>query len=295
MLKGIQPDTTEKKPIQVSVLAPEQLTMKLITQKEKIIKGSSHTIKYEISGIPKPNKIWWMKDGLERKGEDSASLVFDEFQPTDEGCYICYAKNAAGTSESDPLSLICLEKPTVLLHCEELQIKKGSNHIIKCSVSGKPIPNTLSWKKRIHKDNTTVDLTEAKYAGGTVDSPSLTIKDFDMSDEGTYTCQAINEAGEGCSEELLLLCIEKLTLKLTTQKEKIIKGSSHTIECKISGIPKPNQIWWMKDNVKRKGRDLASLVFKEFQLSDEGCYICYATNAAGTSESGELTLECIGW
>lgn len=82
--------------------------MKLITQKEKIIKGSSHTIKYEISGIPKPNKIWWMKDGLERKGEDSASLVFDEFQPTDEGCYICYAKNAAGTSESDPLSLICL-------------------------------------------------------------------------------------------------------------------------------------------------------------------------------------------
>lgn len=52
-----------------------------------------------------------------------------------------------------------------------------------------------------------VDLISKKYSGGTIDCPSLTIDDFQVADEGIYTCRAINEAGEGYSEELHLECI----------------------------------------------------------------------------------------
>lgn len=87
------------------------------------------------------------------------------------------------------------------------QAIKGSNQIITCTVSGKPQPTTLSWKKRMNGVETTVDLSRKNYSGGTVKHPSLTIKDFDMSNEGIYTCQAKNDAGEGFSNELHLSCI----------------------------------------------------------------------------------------
>ncbi|XP_071141762.1 cell adhesion molecule DSCAML1-like [Mytilus edulis] len=306
MLKGIQPNTTEKELIKVSILAPEKLTLKMTTQKEKIIKGSSHNIKCEISGNPEATKIRWTQNGIERKGEDSASLVFDEFQPTDEGCYICYATNAAGTSESGPLFMLCIEKPIVHILSEQLQMIKGSNHIIKCFISGKPLPSTLSWKKRIHGDETTVDLTGEKYSGGTVDCPELTIKDFDISDEGTYICQAINEAGEGCSEELFLECIDKPVVEIYTAKPQVTKGSIQILTCKVFGKSQPSTLSWKKrlnevettvdlTGTKYSGGtvECPSLTIIDFDISDEGTYKCQAINEAGEGCSNELHIVCI--
>lgn len=84
---------------------------------------------------------------------------------------------------------------------------RTSDHTLACSVSGKPPPQKMSWIKRLNGVDTAINQTGKKYSGGTIDCPSLTIKDFDMPDEGAYICQAINDAGEGFSEALYLSCI----------------------------------------------------------------------------------------
>lgn len=91
---------------------------------------------------------------------------------------------------------------------------------------------------------------------------------------------------------------EKVSLELKTDKERILKGSRHIIECEIIGNPRATHIWWTHNDNEMKMEQSAgvktSLVFHDFQLTDEGHYICYATNAAGTSSSDRLSLTCIG-
>lgn len=90
----------------------EKLKLQLIKKEAKVLKGSRHTIVCEISGKPRATKIWWTKNDVEQIDGDSdglkATLVFEEFLLTDEGCYKCHATNPAGTFYSDPMSLICI-------------------------------------------------------------------------------------------------------------------------------------------------------------------------------------------
>lgn len=62
------------------------------------------------------------------------------------------------------------------------------------------------------KGDIKIDLTidQYKYSGGTDESPSLIIKSFGISDEGMYVCKAVNEAGEGTSNQSYLTFIGKL-------------------------------------------------------------------------------------
>lgn len=45
----------------------------------------------------------------------------------------------------------------------------------------------------------------SKYSGGTVGTPSLSVKNVQLTDVGNYRCQAQNTAGIGQSEHMIYL------------------------------------------------------------------------------------------
>lgn len=69
---------------------------------------------------------------------------------------------------------------------------------MKCFVSGIPKPR-ISWKRDISGEETIIDLSLDKYVEEYGDYPSLTIIDFNVTDEGRYFCTATNKVGEAIS------------------------------------------------------------------------------------------------
>lgn len=78
-----------------------------------------------------------------------------------------------------------------------------------CEVSSDLPLTKLLWEKNfslIEKNN------ERKFSGGNIQCPSLTIKDAEPTDKGSYVCYATNDIGTTQSSSIDLQCTyEKLT------------------------------------------------------------------------------------
>lgn len=74
---------------------------------------------------------------------------------------------------------------------------------LQCSVSAYPQVSLVTW----HKDGVVLNLTgrtDQKYAGGTPDTPSLTIRSLTKDDAGHYTCEATNRVGATLGDVITL-------------------------------------------------------------------------------------------
>ena len=83
----------------------------------------------------------------------------------------------------------------------------GSNSVtITCFVSGTPSASSVSWTKTQNGVQTTLDITNSngKYQGGTVSTPSLTIRNIVQNDEANYVCSATNLVGTASSQTAFL-------------------------------------------------------------------------------------------
>ena len=86
-----------------------------------------------------------------------------------------------------------VDKPTVSIMTPSPAVE-GQPVTIACSSLGsRPAVTRVTWKKGQQVMRVT---TDTKYTGGTVQTPSLTIKRATRTDAGQYKCQLINEVGQ---------------------------------------------------------------------------------------------------
>ena len=85
-------------------------------------------------------------------------------------------------------------------------------------------------------------------------------------------------------------------------------GRGITIHCTVTGTPTQTNVFWRKvvngvqtnvdinGNGRYSGGTIAapSLTITNTQNTDEGTYVCYATNIVGTSNSQNTFLEVTG-
>ncbi|VDI61628.1 Hypothetical predicted protein [Mytilus galloprovincialis] len=86
----------------------------------------------------------------------------------------------------------------------------GNNRTISCTLSGQPSAQDITWyftPTNESKNEICPRNNSAKYSGGTISDPSLTILNFQTSDSGAYACSATNAAGTGNSNSSVLTCI----------------------------------------------------------------------------------------
>lgn len=93
----------------------------------------------------------------------------------------------------------------------------GHKHRINCIISGKPAATSLYWSKWNNGEEKIIGscTNPVKYKDGTLDTPTLTVTDFMVSDEGKYICKAGNIAGETESNIIQLNCIGQFRTLLT--------------------------------------------------------------------------------
>ena len=73
-------------------------------------------------------------------------------------------------------------------------VVEGQSVTITCHSQGaRPAVNNVTWAKGQEVIRVT---TDTKYTGGTVQAPSLTIKQTTKTDAGEYTCQLNNDVGQ---------------------------------------------------------------------------------------------------
>ncbi|CAC5423554.1 Fibrinogen-like protein A,Ryncolin-4,Angiopoietin-related protein 1,Ficolin-3,Ficolin-1-B,Techylectin-5A,Ficolin-2,Ryncolin-1,Tenascin-R,Fibrinogen-like protein 1,Angiopoietin-related protein 4,Angiopoietin-1,Tenascin-X,Fibrinogen C domain-containing protein 1-A,Tenascin-N,Ryncolin-3,Tenascin,Fibroleukin,Fibrinogen C domain-containing protein 1,Ryncolin-2,Techylectin-5B,Angiopoietin-related protein 2,Microfibril-associated glycoprotein 4,Fibrinogen alpha chain,Ficolin-1-A,Ficolin-1,Fibrinogen C domain-cont len=138
------------------------------------------------------------------------SLIILNVTLNDTGTYVCSASNKVDTRSSDTITLIVHSVPIVFVHQLSYNATFGSTVTFDCTVST-TTSSTITdvyWQKtnecQTKNISSTTTSSSAKYSGGTVNTPSLTIMNADGLDVSSYTCFASNIAGTGRSSASFL-------------------------------------------------------------------------------------------
>ena len=87
-------------------------------------------------------------------------------------------------------------------------INIGNTITLECSVTANPQYTSVKWQKYDASNNPVdVDMTNSRYSGSTVSTPSLVISNAVKADEGRYICLATNLVGTGTSPQSTFLTV----------------------------------------------------------------------------------------
>ncbi|KAI5610425.1 obscurin isoform X2 [Silurus asotus] len=195
--------------------------------------GQTTKLVCSVTGIPKP-VVTWNKDGIPLKDDQhhiisegnsgTCSLVLTSVSVDNAGQYLCYATNPMGNASTlaklsvdeaqatqevhkekldipeEPHEEICVsrteddkytESPVVQVDMENLCVQPGQPATFSAVITGHPIPD-IKWFKDgvelVSGEHVAMKQSGARF--------SLVLLSVHISDCGTYTCTAMNSAGE---------------------------------------------------------------------------------------------------
>jgi len=227
---------------------------------------------------------------IEKDGEQSLKLYITAIVPTDAGAYSC-SGTVEGNRVTQETSLL-LYKDITFDDAPALQYPKiYSDALIKCRVSGQPVPS-VSWRHKGEKIQTG-GRYEYQYEG-------LKIMNITEEDNGRYICRA-EVAAEGRLKEKQIDVEAHIPPTIVEKMKNIEEIEDHnvTLRCKASGKPDPKYEFY-KDGVEAPLSSRNHIVvdgsrgmihFVPLNKEDEGKYTCRAINDVGTARTnGSLTV-----
>ncbi|MEJ1283224.1 myosin light polypeptide kinase [Cricetulus griseus] len=227
------------------------------------------TVKFvcEVSGIPKPEVVWFLegipvrrREGVTEIYEDGAShyLCLRRARMRDSGRYSCTASNSLGQVSCSWTLLVERSNlvqiaPSFSSVLKDSVVVEGQDFVLRCSVRGTPVPR-ITWLLNGQPIKFAHSICEAGMA-------ELHIQDALPEDRGTYTCLAENALGQ-------VSCSARVT---------------------VQGNPPPEIIWLHNENEIQESEDFHfeqkggrhSLCIQEVFPEDTGTYTCEAWNSAG--------------
>ncbi|XP_061169583.1 hemicentin-1-like [Saccostrea echinata] len=241
----------------------------------------------------------------------NANLTITSVALSDATSYRCSATNAAGTGTSSATTLsVTGTLPTVQVGSSAYTGIGGGSVTLVCSIiSSNPTATAVIWEKDINGNPTNVqNFMGGRISGGTVSQPSLTISSLTGSDTGTYYCSARNSVGTGSRSATSLTVQNRPNITLPQSTYNINYGQDVTLVCNVISDTTLTSVVWRKYNnsvpvnmvVTGLSRysggttQTPSLTIRTLVFSDSGNYDCSATNSAGTSVSGQITLNVRG-
>ncbi|XP_021920979.1 uncharacterized protein LOC110830403 [Zootermopsis nevadensis] len=209
------------------------------------------------------------------------------------------------------LTLEVLYPPIVSVTPENVTVNESTDIFLFCSYEANP--NTLesvSWLR----DGEKLTLTPDHYEGGTIDQPTLVIKNSTRHDQGAYTCELRNKVGSQESNSAVYVAvyfkpIVQLTMEPPTPVSELDRLNI-TLMCKVeSGNPDILQAvrWYLDGELLKELPDCggnvtdymfcdidpSKLLLEDVGRSFHGNYSCEGMNEAGwgpLSPDEELTV-----
>ncbi|XP_069133963.1 serine-rich adhesin for platelets-like isoform X36 [Argopecten irradians] len=298
-------------------------TVTIAQQSYTITIGTTVTIECTVSSTPTHTSVFWQRvingqtesitiDGTNFGGSTvgSASLIVFNADQADEGTYICFATNVVGTGQSSPTALVVTGSiPVVTVQQTQYSIVTGNDVTIQCTVTADPAHTSVFWERTIGGVTTQLNIDNVNYAGSQVNNPSLTVLSATTADSGVYVCKASNVVGTGQSSSVQLSVTGNVPSVVVPQPSySVLTGSSVTLVCTVSGSPTHTSVQWLRVvngvnqavNIGTSGKyagstvSVPSLTINGAQSSDQGQYICTASNVVGTGQSSVTTLSVTG-
>ncbi|KAK7459748.1 hypothetical protein BaRGS_00038931 [Batillaria attramentaria] len=273
--------------------------------------GNNVTLVCSANAYPQFSSVTWYKDNVSlgvqsslghyyMNNNDNSSLTVSGVVPDDMGAYVCEVTNAAGTSQSDVITLNVLYAPMVNVGQTSYTRKEGDTLQIPCSYDANPVAFVVTWTK----DSETIDVISSggKYSGSTVASPSLTISQLVRDDAGVYACSVNNSVGRGYSSDVTLIVQYAPNVEIPVTSFNRTKGDFVILKCTASALPPVSNITWYKGSVqltvtdsgvKYSGGtvDTPDLTINTLTGEDTDDYFCEATNSIGSTMGDAVILN----
>ncbi|KAM4020614.1 hemicentin-2 [Anomaloglossus baeobatrachus] len=281
---------TAQRTYHVMVFVPPSILGAGSVHEVTVKEGAEVELLCRTSGLPAPH-VEWTKDDQPLSPGDVLIALLDGGQVLrvhssrlrHQGRYQCLAFNHAGQQVKD-FSLKILTPPSVWASNETTSVATllhGSVEL-KCEAKGSPPPSITWYKDR----RPIVSSPRATYQDG---GRSLRLSRAQLSDAGSYTCRANNQAGSTEKAYLLEVYVAPHIegAGATPATIKATLGGPLDLECSATGHPPP-VLSWLKDGlllserdglqIKDGGRALHVAAVTE---SAEGDYTCAAVSLAG--------------
>uniref|UniRef100_A0A8B9LRX8 Titin n=1 Tax=Astyanax mexicanus TaxID=7994 RepID=A0A8B9LRX8_ASTMX len=171
----------------------------------------------------------------------------------------------------------------------DIETPESTSVVFECSLMGIPSP-VVSW----FKGNMKIPHDKKKYFHSSDDEYSLIITEVKKEYEGEYSCTASNKFGQTTCTTTLKVQVSDVPPIIPVQ---CAEGCEAKFQYKVIGTPHP-QVQWFKGNQEIKPSlnccvvtdpDVSSeknkhyLEISQLQQSDQGTYLCKASNSVGTA------------
>ncbi|KAK9498352.1 hypothetical protein O3M35_003003 [Rhynocoris fuscipes] len=291
-INGLGCDGFAIKRVTTAAISPQLPEKPFITIKDRVIikAGKPYNLSCSIESlVPVSVKLFRYGNRAPPKYYNQTTditLYFDKISKSDEGTYICWAKNVAGTEIKETHVKVLAIPPEVKVN-DIIVTRSGETSRLPCIVDSQ-IEYKVSWyKSQTSRDNfyrnNIIPLVNPTYEEST-----LVIPNTELSDQGWYICIATNEAGETRGETYLT--VQELPVIVTPDVVAFQTGSNITIECRIiKGNPSPKLAWY-RDNYPVQDTTRKRLEYRNSSLTlivfdgakeDEGNYKCDAVSPIG--------------
>ncbi|KAI0220012.1 hypothetical protein LSAT2_028453 [Lamellibrachia satsuma] len=207
----------------------------------------------------------------------------------DDGHYSCAAENDAGFGDFSAIfQLLVNYKPTVSVMTPAPAVE-GQSVTITCRSQGaRPAVNNVTWTKGQEVIRVT---TDTKYTAGTVQTPSLTIKQTTKTDAGEYICQLNNNVGQDTGTVTLQIWYKPYGQATTDQTSvSVAIAGQVSLTCHAPTEPgNPAASWfiWHKQNSDFSKNTTGVLSLTPSGVDESGKFSCVAGNWVGQSDNSD--------
>ncbi|NXB77102.1 HMCN1 protein, partial [Donacobius atricapilla] len=243
---------------------------------ETVVVNNPIHLECRASGNPLP-AVSWSKDGR-ALGDRGQVLRIEAAQVADSGLYRCLAANAAGTAELLYSLQVHGECRTTELDWHEVKSSAFAivaKQVFHFEMSPKSSPCLCEGAV----------LPLQVLSGGR----GLALPSAQLSDTGTFTCVAVNAAGES-QRDIDLRVYVPPDIAGEEQNVSVLLGQALELRCQGSAVPPP-RLAWLRDGrplLEKPGLSISGdgslLKIEGAQVQDAGRYTCEATNVAGKTE-----------
>ncbi|XP_069106281.1 uncharacterized protein [Argopecten irradians] len=287
-----------------------------------VVAGDNVTLFCNATGNPAPTAVYWqvkvsggqdkliVVDGTNYSGGTiiDPSLTIINVTTDDSAMYICRANNSIGTGNSDYVTVVVQDVPTVTVSDggQAVGVPVGQNVTLTCTATGNPAPTAVYWQVKVSGGQDKLIVVDGtNFSGGTIVDPSLTIINVTTDNNGMYICRANNSIGTGSSDYVTIDVTDIPVVTVTDQNVPVTVGDNVTLTCAASANPSVTEVYWEVtfgggeammvevDSINYSGVTIndPSLTIIDVKTAHSGMYICKANNSIGTGSSDYVTLD----